>query len=124
MIRHRFSVETWSAAPVSFAGSAITYDFTTAASQAFGNNLKNVEPESNKWSLYSGDFTSISDTQDGYIDIFDNNAVFNNAQNALYGYLPEDVNGDGFVDIFDMVIVFNNMQTGAGMITPPNPGKK
>ncbi len=124
VIKHRAGVETWSAAPVSFNAYYINYDFTNAAGQAFGNNQKNLVPESSVFGIYSGDVTSMFDSQDGYIDIFDNNAVFNNAQFGLFGYMAEDLNGDAFIDIFDMAIVFNNMQYGIGMNTPPNPGKK
>ncbi len=123
VVKHRFSVETWSATPVSLTGSSINYDFTTTASQAFGNNQKSMS-EGGPFAFYSGDVTSMFDIQDGYVDIFDNNAVFNMAQSGAFGYMVEDLTGDAFVDIFDMAIVFNNMQSAAGMITPPNPGKK
>jgi hypothetical protein len=123
-IRQRNSVETWSAAPVSFAGSTISYNFTTSAGQAFGNNEKRLIPESSIFAIYMGDITSMGTGQDGYVDIFDNNADFNAGQSGAYGYLATDLTGDGFVDIFDQVIVFNNMQTGVGMNTPPNPAKK
>jgi trimeric autotransporter adhesin len=124
VVKHHSGVETWSAFPVSFAGSAISYNFTTAAGQAFGNNQKRLLPESSVYGIYSGDVTSMGGGQDGYIDIFDNNAVFNNSQSGAFGYINEDLTGDAFVDIFDMAIVFNNMQSSVGMITPPNPGKK
>ncbi len=132
VVKHRQSVETWSAVPVSFAGNTINYDFTTAASQAYGNNQKSLS-ESGPYGFWGGDVSSMSGTQDGYIDIFDNNAVFNLAQAAGHGYVVEDLTGfspaggigpDGFVDIFDMALVFNNMQQAIGMNTPPNPGKK
>ncbi len=123
VIKQRSGVETWSAAPVSFAGATISYNFTTSASQAFANNQKSLG-ESAGYGIFSGDVTSITEVQDGYIDIFDNNSVFNQAQNGSFGYMAEDMTGDGFVDIFDMAIVFNNMQMSVGMITPPNPGKK
>ena len=123
VVRYRNGVETWSAAPVSFAGGIVNYDFTTSAGQAFGNNEKQVS-ETGLVAIYSGDMTSISGPQDGYIDIWDNNDVFNKAQNGLFGYMKEDLSGDGFVDIWDMSIVFNNLQNGVGMNTPPNPQKK
>ena len=41
-IKHRNSIETTSALPVSFAGSIINYDFTTAATQAYGDNMKQM----------------------------------------------------------------------------------
>jgi PKD repeat protein len=124
VIKPRNGVETWSATPVSFSGGIITYNFTTLAGQAFGNNQKKLVQESNIFGLFSGDVTSAAGGQDGYIDIFDNNDVFNLGQNGVFGYTREDVTGDGFVDIFDLVMIFNNMQNGTGMITPPNPAKK
>jgi trimeric autotransporter adhesin len=123
-IKQRSGVETWSAAPVSFSGGTISYDFTTAASQAFGSNQKKLEPESSIYGIFSGDVVSSTGGQDGYIDIFDNNDIFNKAQLGAYGYIPEDLTGDAFIDIFDMAIVFNNMQQSVGMNTPPNPSKK
>ncbi len=123
VIKHRQSVETWSSTAISFAGSTISYNFTTAASQAFGNNEVKIS-ESSVYGMYAGDITSIDLIQDGYVDIFDNNDIFNKAQNGSFGYMTDDITGDGFVDLFDMVIVFNNMQYNIGLITPPNPLKK
>jgi hypothetical protein len=124
VIRHRFSVETWSSVPVPFNAPVINYDFTTGASLAFGNNQKSLDDESSVYGIYSGDCSSSTGNQEGYIDIFDNNDVFNFSQTGAYGYMAEDLTGDGFADIFDMAIVFNNMQVGVGMITPLYPGKK
>ena len=39
VIKHRNAIETWSATAQSFTSSALSYDFTTAATQAYGNNL-------------------------------------------------------------------------------------
>ncbi len=123
VIRHRQGIETWSNQPVDFSGSSVSYDFTASDTRAFGNNLKQLSGSPALFGIYSGDVRSMSTQQDGYIDIFDNNAVFNESQGGAYGYLPEDLTGDGFVDVFDMVVSFNNVQLGKGMITPPNPGK-
>ncbi len=123
-IRQRNSVETWSSIPISFAGNSISYDFSAEANRAFGNNLKKMSEGSGSYALYSGDVTSYESIQDGYIDIYDNNGIFNNSQAGLFGYVIDDLTGDAFVDIFDLVVVFNNLQGSVGMITPPNPGKK
>jgi len=40
-IRHRNSIETTTALPVPFAGSVIDYDYSIAASQAYGDNMSN-----------------------------------------------------------------------------------
>ncbi len=124
VVRHRQSVETWSGLPVSFSGSMITYDFTVSPDRAYGNNEKEVSSNPGQYALFSGDVTGISGIQDGYIDIFDNNDVFNHSQGGAYGYLVQDLNGDGFVDIFDNVQVFNNLQSGIGINTPVNPVKR
>jgi hypothetical protein len=124
VITQRQSVETWSAEPVSFTGSTISYDFTSSAGQAYGNNEKQLSVTPPAFGIFSGDITSMSGPKDEYVDIFDNNAVFNAAQLGAFGYIPEDLTGDAFVDIFDNVIVFNNAQLGAGLNTPPNPAKK
>ncbi len=134
ILKHRQSVETWSSLPVSFAGNNITYDFTTAMSQAFGGNLKDLTGSNGPYGLWGGDVTGVvPDLQDGFVDIFDNNQVYNDNLVVAMGYIIEDITGcppsggtgpDGFVDIFDMVLVFNNLQQGAGRITPPFPAKK
>jgi hypothetical protein len=124
VIRQRNSIETWSGAPVSFAGNTVNYNFTNSAGQAYGNNMRRLFPESSVYALYMGDMTSMTSGQDGYVDIFDNNAVFNKVQGGGFGYIVEDLTGDGYVDIFDLAMVFNNMQTSVGMNTPPNPAKK
>jgi len=99
-IRHRNSIETTSAFPVSFASGAINYDFSTAASQAYGSNLK---PMGSYFVIYGGD-----PTQDGFVDGSDISAVDNASTALLLGYNPEDVNGDGIVDGSDMALVDNN----------------
>jgi hypothetical protein len=101
VVKHRNSIETWSSAPVSMLPDTISYDFSTAASQAYGNNLKEI---SGKWVIYGGDVT-----QDGFVvDGSDMAAVDNASTAVLRGYNPEDVNGDGIVDGSDMAIVDNN----------------
>ena len=41
--KHRNHIETWSAAPVTFAADTTYYNFTTSADKAFGNNLKLID---------------------------------------------------------------------------------
>ena len=100
-LQHRNSIETVSAVPVSFAAPVISYDFTTAASQAYENNLKAVT--GGFFVVYGGDAT-----KDGIVDLSDMVAIDNASRIALPGYNPEDVNGDGIVDISDMVLIDNN----------------
>ena len=100
-IKHRNTIQTWSAAPVALPS---TYDFTTSADQAFFGNMIDVYGE-NIWSFYTGDLN-----QDDFIDIFDFPAYdFDNQNFVAFAYANTDMNGDGFVDIFDFPIFdFNN----------------
>jgi len=103
VIKHRNSMETWSATPVSFAGSLVSYDFSISASQAYGNNLKAM---SGVFALYAGDVT-----QDGSLGVLDMTAIDNKSKLFATGYLPEDINGDGSVGALDMLFVDNNSKS-------------
>jgi hypothetical protein len=99
-IRHRNSIETVSANPVSFSGSPVVYTFNLPT-QAYGGNLGMMID--GKWVIYGGDVD-----QDGFIDTGDMAPVDNDSFNYLSGYLNSDTNGDGVIDTGDMVIVDNN----------------
>jgi hypothetical protein len=109
-IRHRNSVETTTANPVSFAGGSITYNFSTAASQAYGSNQTGI---GGVFMIYGGDVN-----QDGVVDTGDITPVDNDAANFAAGYLDTDVNGDGITDTADMTIVDNNAAGYVGSVTP------
>jgi hypothetical protein len=109
-IKHRNSIETVSANPVSFAGNSISYDFSTAASQAYGSNQKGI---GGTYVIYGGDVN-----QDGVIDTADMTPIDNDSANYASGYLDTDVNGDGVIDTADMTIVDNNAAAYVGVVTP------
>ncbi|QLH46111.1 MAG: hypothetical protein HWD58_11030 [Bacteroidota bacterium] len=92
-LRHRNSIETWSANPVTMSTS-LTYDFTTAASQAYGSNQMLVDV--NKYAVYNGDVN-----QDGVVDGLDYNDWELDNNNFAAGYFSTDFNGDGIVDGLD-----------------------
>jgi hypothetical protein len=100
-IRHRNSIAISSANPVSFAGSTITYNFSTAAAQAYFDNQKNLG--SGVFGLFAGDVD-----QDGSVGAFDLILVDNASKTFMEGYYPEDVNGDAEVGAFDLIFVDNN----------------
>ena len=101
VIKHRNSIETWSAAPVSFTGSGpVTYDFSTSAAQAYGSNQKLM---GTAYVIFGGDLS-----QDGSVDATDMAAVDNASTAFLTGYLAADVNGDGSVDASDMAMIDNS----------------
>lgn len=107
---HRNSVETWSAVPLQLKNYTVDYDFTVAASQAYGDNLTLVN---GKYCMYSGDVN-----QDRFIDFTDLTAVDNDAYNFTSGYVVTDINGDLFVDFTDLTIVDNNAYNFVGTIRP------
>jgi hypothetical protein len=125
-IVHRSSVETWSAAPISFIGSTIVYDFTTAANQAFASNQVDLLGDGSVWGFWGGEVYGAGGTlpADGYIDINDVNAIYNQNVNGVSGYMLEDITGDGFVDINDFNMVYNNNVNGVGLNTPVFPMKR
>lgn len=110
VVKHRNSVETWSATGQIFSGGLLSYDFTSAQSKAYGNNLK---LKNGKWCIYSGDVT-----QDGIVDIADLVLVDNDNYNFVTGYTSTDVNGDGMVDLTDLVLVDYNSLNYVTKVTP------
>lgn len=111
-VKHRNSIETWSKSggeTYTFGGT-LNYDFTSAASQAFGNNLR---ISGSKYCFYSGDVN-----QDGIVDLGDGTLIDNDASSFAAGYIATDVNGDGIVDVADAVFADNNAANFVGKITP------
>jgi hypothetical protein len=111
VVKHRNSIETWSASTVQFNSGNLTYDFTTAQNKAYGNNLKSVN---GKWCIYSGDVN-----QDGSIQVTDLNLVFTDNINGASGYINTDLTGDLLTEIGDLNIVFVNSVLGITRQRPP-----
>ncbi|MBK7215157.1 MAG: hypothetical protein IPH88_18075 [Bacteroidales bacterium] len=109
-VKHRNSIVTSTAAPISFAGGSISYDYSTGLSQAFGSNMKDMAGVS---VLFCGD-----ENQDGAIDSTDMNACDNDGSAFLAGYNATDINGDGVVDSSDMIIIDNNNSQFVGVSLP------
>jgi len=111
-IKHRNSIETWSkSGGFSFIRyTLMNYDFTSAQSQAYGNNMALIN---SLWCIHTGDVN-----QDGTIDISDASLIDNDASNFISGYVPTDINGDGIVDIGDGVYSDNNSLNFINKITP------
>ncbi len=113
VLKHRNSIETWSSSTQMFTGSSLNYDFAAAVTQAFGNNMKQVDASPVRFAVYSGDVN-----QDGIVDASDVSTVDNDAFNSLSGYVTSDLNGDYFVDASDLGIVDNNALNAVSVITP------
>lgn len=111
-LKHRNSIETWSAAGVEFKlDSTVTYDFSTAANKAYGNNqvLKD-----GKYCMYNGNVNG-----DLFIDLTDVLQVYNAGNVFTVGYVLTDLTGDNFVDLTDVLIAYNNSTNFVTKITPP-----
>lgn len=103
VVRHRNALQTWSNQPQAITPGTVTYDFSSAASQAYGNNMKQVEP--GVWAFFSGDI----DVQDENIDNLDGVKLDLDIINGAYGYIATDLNGDGNADLLDDPILWNNI---------------
>jgi PKD repeat protein len=110
-IRYRSAVRIWSANPVAVS-SGTTYDFTTSAAQAYGDNQ--VALSQGYFGLFSGDVAP----QDDLIDILDQAVVDNDNAAFAFGYISSDVNGDGIVDVLDQMVIDNNVSGFIGAIQP------
>jgi hypothetical protein len=101
VVKHRNSIETVSALPVSFSGNLVSYDFTDNSAKAKGNNLK---PSGDGYYLvYCGDVN-----QDGLLDGDDMIQVDNDSAHLLLGYNDSDLNGDGQVNEVDIDLLTSN----------------
>ncbi len=109
-IKHRNSLETTSAAPVSFSGPVIDYAFNSP-SLVYGNNLQQMVD--GQYTIFSGDVN-----HDGVIDTADFTPVDNDQNLFASGYLVTDVNGDGSVDTADLSIIDNNQFNFVGTVLP------
>ncbi len=110
VIKHRNSLTTWSANPITF-GSITNYDFTNASSKAYGNNMIEVDP--GIWAIYTGDILS-----DDNIDLIDLTYLEVDLLAFLSGYYSTDLNGDGNVDLLDFTDLDENISNFIYSIHP------
>lgn len=110
VMKHRNSLETWSSSYMSFTSNNLSYDFSTASSQAYGSNLK---LKGTRWTIYSGDVN-----KDGSVDMNDVINTYNDANSFVSGYTVTDVNGDDITDLSDIVIILNNSTKFVHIIRP------
>lgn len=103
VVKHRSGLETWSSNPVSLSSTPSTYDFTTAANKAYGNNMIEMDP--GHWAIYSGDVNL-----DQNIDLIDAGAMINDINSFYFGYYTNDLNGDGNVDLIDLSLLNDNIE--------------
>ena len=103
-IKNKQCLETWSKTggeSLINNNVPVNYDFTSAATQAYGSNLR---LKGSKYCIYSGDIN-----QDGFITLFDFIPIYNGASNFASGYnLTTDLTGDSIVDLTDVTLCYNN----------------
>jgi uncharacterized protein (TIGR02145 family) len=110
LVEHKNTIKTWSATPVAITNGT-TYDFTTAASQAYGNNQ--IEVASGIYAIYSGDMNQDGTINEADLPIF---TIANTT--AAHGYVVSDLNGDGSVDLLDYPIYKNNAAASVNAVRP------
>jgi trimeric autotransporter adhesin len=104
VVKSQNTVETWSAVPQSFTAGALSYDFTSAVTQAFTDGSGSpMLRKGSKWCFYSGDVT-----QDHQVTFSDLMAEDNDNSNYVTGATVTDLNGDQQVTFSDFIIVDNN----------------
>jgi len=114
VIKHRNGLETWSATAQSFTLAPKVYNFSDAATKAFGSNLAFTAFTYGSYAIFSGDFVPV------FGDI-DNNeyVVWANDYDALStGYLLSDLNGSGDITNDDYVIWVNNYDNLVTLVKP------
>ena len=113
-VKHRNSIETWSAYSVPFfIYGDMPFDFIYLQESAYGNNMIFVGQTFYPYAIYSGDVN-----QDGVVDGTDAALIDNDAANFGSGYLPTDLNGDDVTDGSDAVIADNNAANFVTVIRP------
>lgn len=104
VVKHRNSIETWTASPWDLAlNTTPIVPFYITADSAYGSNQVQVDQSPVRYAIYSGDVN-----QDGTIDATDESLIDNAAANYLTGYVATDVTGDDYVDGTDFAITDNN----------------
>jgi len=109
-IKHRNSIETTTAVPISFSSGIINQSFGTQAN-VYGGNLG--ESIDGYYLIYGGDVN-----QDGFVDTQDYVGVDNDSYNYVSGYLATDSDGNGTIDTNDYILIDNNNYNYIGTIHP------
>ena len=109
-IKHRNSIETWTADTI-VMNNITSYDFSDDVLKAYGSNM--VDLGSGVFGIYSGDIN-----QDGSIDFLDYPDLDLGSINGDLGYLVTDLNGDASVDFLDYPIIDLNSINGVVLMRP------
>lgn len=112
-LKHRNSIETWSSTAQTFATNSLSYSFSTAAVQAYGSNMVQVDSSPLRFAVYNGDVN-----QDGTVELVDVTDTYNAASIFAAGYVNTDADGNGSVDLNDITITYNNASAFVSKVTP------
>ncbi|MEO8210628.1 MAG: hypothetical protein ABI840_08695 [bacterium] len=112
VLRHRNHIATWTNGPQLY-NCDLPYNFRTAASKAFGNNMTFVPGPQGGFATYTGDVD-----QDGCVSLADCAAVDDDALNFVAGYVVTDLNGDQIVDLTDLAYCENNSFNFVCVVAP------
>ncbi|MCK6612293.1 MAG: FG-GAP-like repeat-containing protein [Bacteroidia bacterium] len=110
VVKHRNSVETWSANPI-IISNLVSYSFADSDTSAYGNNL--ISLGNGIYGIYAGDIN-----QDGSVDFLDYPDLDLGALNGDLGYLVTDLNGDASVDFLDYPLIDLNALNGVVIQRP------
>lgn len=110
-IKNRNHLETVSALPIDFSTGNVEYDFTTAATQAYGSNMKVLE--SGVFGIYAGDVN-----QDGLCSGSDIISANDKVRLTSTGYIVQDANGDGVMSGSDLIIINDNVRFTVESVLP------
>lgn len=111
-VKHRNSLQTWSASPVLINEASQLYDFSSSANKAMNNSQHMIE--SGLYAFFSGDLN-----QDDFIDGNDYPSFDSDAFNGIsFLYVATDLNGDGFVDGNDFPLFDQNSHNGVNSVHP------
>jgi pectate lyase len=113
VVKARNTIDTWSAAPQTVGAIPLTYDFTSAATKAFGSNMANLG--GGVYGLFSGD---VDASHDGNVDTIDYPFWESDSNNFESGVFRTDLNGDGNVDTIDFPIWENNSNNFVSVAKP------
>ncbi len=110
-VKTKSGIQTWSKTPQAVGNTLLSYDFSTAANKAFGDNMKNLG--SGVFGFYSGDIN-----QDESIDSSDAPDLFDAIDASEFGIQVTDLNGDGSVDNTDVPFFSDNADSSIYSIHP------
>jgi Dockerin type I domain len=111
VIKHRHSMETWSASAILFNSVSLIYSFTDLINKAHGSNLKNLND--GNFGVYTGDTD-----QNGNINAIDENLIEQHLTLFTSGYNSWDLNGDYIVESTDLSLIENNVLLNIAVSRP------